>query len=333
MTASWRRLRRLARLAAWLLAVGIVAGLIGQLVRDRTPALALLMYIPLPMVGAFALALDVMRRGRSLPRFRFGLMMLGSIAIGWSAFTMIGWGSVAPTRPGDREVRVLHWNVLWGGGLFQGPGAWAAQRQAILDRNPELIVLNEAPPVNWIERLADDLGPDGSWVGIQHDPSSRYRYRLAVCSRWPLRMEELVTLPGGSGMSVSADLPGRRLRLLVVDGISAPARSRLPFLQAIAKACREAEASGRPFDLVVGDFNTPSRSLGFDHLEALGYRLAGRSSGDWRATFPAWLPVYDIDHTWLAPTLRLASCTFFSSLYSDHRGEVVRLLIPEDSHQ
>src|SRR5262249_22192172 len=114
---------------------------------------------------------------------------------------------------------------------------------------------------------------------------------------------------------------------------SSPTRSRLPFLRAIAAACAEAESAGRPLDLVLGDFNTPARSLGFDDLAARGYRLAGRSTRGWRGTFPSWIPVYDIDRVWLRAGLRLSSCTFFNGPYTDHRGQVVRILLPEERHE
>ena len=94
-------------------------------------------------------------------------------------------------------------------------------------------------------------------------------------------------------MSVSAVVRGRRLRLLVVNGLSSPLRSRLPFLQALAGACRDAESAGHPYDFVLGDFNTPSRSLGFDEFTALDYRLASRSASGSHTTFPAMLPIYD----------------------------------------
>ncbi len=73
-------------------------------------------------------------------------------------------------------------------------------------------------------------------------------------------------------------------------------QSRLPFLGAIDQICRDAAGAGRSFDVVAGDFNTPSRSIGFDALTAQGYTLASRAASGWRGTFPAWLPVYDIDH-------------------------------------
>jgi endonuclease/exonuclease/phosphatase family metal-dependent hydrolase len=59
-------------------------------------------------------------------------------------------------------------------------------------------------------------------------------------------------------------------------------------------------------------------------LAAQGYALASRSSSGWRGTFPAWLPVYDIDHVWLRPGLIVQSCTLFNGPVSDHRGQIVR---------
>lgn len=329
--SRWRlALRALARIAAFGSVVLIMAGLVGQVLRDRSVTAALLMYIPLPLIGGFAVVLDSLWSGRSLFRPRFGLLVLGMAAVAWSILAMTGSGVVDPPSPGDRVVSVLHWNVQWGGGLFRSPRAWRAQCGAIQGRNPDLIVISEAPAGDWIDRLVADLGPGASFVGMQHDPRSTYWYRLAVCSQWPVRLDRRLSLPGGSGMSVVAKVEGRPIRLLVVDGISLPTRSRLPFLRAIAAACRDAETAGRPFDVILGDFNTPSRSLGFDDLAAIGYRLAGRASAGWRGTFPSWLPVYDIDHVWLGRRVRLGACTFFNGPYTDHRGQVVHVLLPEE---
>ena len=85
-----------------------------------------------------------------------------------------------------------------------------------------------------------------------------------------------------------------------------------------------------PYNVILGDFNTPSRSLGFPELERLEYRLTGRSSSGLRGTFPAWLPVYDIDHVWRAKDLGLDSCKFFNGPHTDHRGQVVRILLPKE---
>jgi endonuclease/exonuclease/phosphatase family metal-dependent hydrolase len=313
--------------AALGLSVLIAAGIAGQVIRDRWVATALLMYLPLPLLAGMALALDLLRRGRALPRLRFGLTLLGGTAMSWAASSMLGSGVLSEPHPGEQELSVLHWNVQWGGGIFRSERTLEAQQSEILKQNPDLIVLSEAPPGDWLDQLVAALGPGAACVRMAHEPRGSYWFRLAVCSRWPIRLEQSGTLPGGVAMSAMSEVRGRSLRLLVVDGASSPFRSRLPLLRAIAGACREAASTGRPYDLVVGDFNTPARSLGFDDLTAQGYRLASRSAAGWRATFPAWLPLYDIDHVWLGPGHRIGSCTLFNGPWTDHRGQFVRVLV------
>ena len=185
-----------------------------------------------------------------------------------------------------------------------GPRTWAAQRAGDLDRKPDLVVLSEAPPRR-LARSARRRPRSGRLVVGLHTTRG-----APTGIEWPCArdgrsdVEKHLGSPAASGMSVLREVRGRPLRLLVVDGISSPTRSR------IARSCGRSRRpaarprrQGRPYDLVLGDFNTPSRSLGFAELEALGYRLAGRSARGWRGTFPAWLPVYDIDHVWLAPGL------------------------------
>jgi hypothetical protein len=170
--------RHVVRSVWRVLAGGLVAmiggGLVGQALRDRSVATVLLMYIPLPLAGAAAVLLDTARQGRSARPIRFGLSALGIVAIAWSAFTMIGSGIRNERLQGDREISVLHWNVQWGGGLFRGPRTWEAQRSAMLEMKPDVIVLSESPPGDWIDRLIADLGPDAKFVGVRYDPRSPY---------------------------------------------------------------------------------------------------------------------------------------------------------------
>lgn len=324
-----RIVKVLLKLAAVGLATLIIAGLAGQLTRDRSAALAVLMYLPLLPAGVAAMILDLAQSGRALPRGRFALTILGCVAFGVATIPMIGWGVVDEARDDDPQVSLLHWNVQWGGGLFRSPMTWAAQRAKVLSRQPDLIVLSEGPSSDWIDRFVIDLGPGAAWIGIEQYPPSRYWYKLVVCSRWPIHIEKQFSLPNGAAMSVIAEVRGRPMRLLVVDGLSNPFQSRLPFLQAIVEACRRAADDGHPYDVVVGDFNTPSRSIGFDALNLEGYTLASRSTRGWRGTFPSFLPLYDIDHIWLAPRIHLRSCALFNGPSTDHRGQFVRLQLVE----
>jgi endonuclease/exonuclease/phosphatase family metal-dependent hydrolase len=309
------------------LATIIVLGLVGQALRDRSVALALLFYLPVLPASIAAVLVDVVRKGRALPRTRFLLGTLGAIGAMCSTIPMIGSGTIGKYEPTDTEVTLLHWNVLWGGGPFRSERTWAAERAEIRTRDPDLIILSELPRAEWLSLLLDELGPGASCVGTEHDVRSNYWYRIAVCSRWPIRLEKQMPLPGGVAMSVACEVRDRKMRVLVVDGKSNPFASRLPFLEAISKLCRAAASEGRPYDAVAGDFNTPARSIGFDFLTTQGYTLASRSASGWRATFPSFLPIYDIDHVWLRPGLRLRSCTVFTGAASDHRGQFVSVLL------
>jgi endonuclease/exonuclease/phosphatase family metal-dependent hydrolase len=318
------RVRRLVRCAAWASALVIPLGFVGQIVRDRSVVFALFMYVPLLPVGLIATALDLFQAGKTLPLPRFAVTALGLCAATLSSFSMIGSGKAPTFEQSSNDVSVLHWNIQWGGGLFRSPSTWSAQRAAIRKRNPDLIVLSELPPREWLLELVRDLGADASYAGVEHERGERYWCHVAVCSRWPVASEEHWRWPGGVALAVSARVRGEHLRILVVDGRSNPFQSRLPFLQAIADVCQSAEEQGRPFDVILGDFNTPSRSIGFDALIAQDYAIASRSARGWRGTFPAWLPLYDIDHVLLARRYNVAQCELFNGPFTDHRGQFVR---------
>ena len=92
------------------------------------------MYIPLPLVGAAAVVLDLACGDARSPAYdsacrswahRGRLVGLRDDRLGDRSTT---------AGPGDREISVLHWNVQWGGGLFRVPRTWAAQRAAIVDQ-------------------------------------------------------------------------------------------------------------------------------------------------------------------------------------------------------
>lgn len=117
--------------------------------------------------------------------------------------------------------------------------------------------------------------------------------------------------------------PTRTLHLAMVDLISSPLSPRTPSIQEAAAIIK-----GEQVDLVLGDFNTPARFVGFDALE--GYRRAALWSGEWRGTWPSFSPLapYDIDHIWVSRRLRVRAAGFFSTLASDHRGQRVDLRFP-----
>jgi endonuclease/exonuclease/phosphatase (EEP) superfamily protein YafD len=310
--------------------VALLLGAIGQAIRDRNVLLALMMYIPLLPVGLWAIALDLACRGRCVPRLRFGLSVVGLAAALWAISLMRGTRPPDVALPNSTEITLLHWNVMWGG---NDPAKWRETAQQIVHRNPDLVVLSEAPADDMVVDALEQAGPGWRAVYITNPPGSGYWYNPFVCSRGPLKLERRVPITNGAAMSVLAEVRGRSLRLLVVDGRSNPFLHRTPMLHDIAAACHEAARRGEPVDVIVGDFNSMGRSVGFDAVAAAGgtgYRRAADYCGGWRATWPAPLPLYDIDHVWVRNGPSVLSCELFSSRRTDHRGQFVRLALPPD---
>src|SRR5262249_61729444 len=93
---------------------------------------------------------------------------------------------------------------------------------------------------------------------------------------------------------------------------------------------RRAGAGGKPIDLLAGAFNTPGRSVGFDAFAEVagGYRLASQAQRGWRGTFPAELPLLDIDHVWVRRGLPICDAELFTNRATDHRSQGVRFALP-----
>lgn len=326
--------RFLLHAVAWLgrlTLLGLALGVAGQFIRDRAVPFALMMYVPLVPLGTGAVLLDLAWRGRCLRTGRFVLGGMGLVAAVIGTTSMLGLKPPDPLPAGGRhaQVTLLHWNVMWGG----DPVQWDRMAEQIMRRNPDLVVLSEAPSDDMIVDAFNRAGRGWRAVYITNERGSGYWYNPFVCSRGPLKLERRVPLRNGAGMLVLAEVRGRALRLLVVDGRSNPFLPRTPFLHDIAAACDEAARRGEPVDVIVGDFNAMGKSVGFDAVAASGgsgYRRAAEYSGGWRATWPVPLPLYDIDHAWARNGLSVLGCELFSGGRTDHRGQIVKLALPPE---
>lgn len=295
------------------------AGALGMLLRDRIALLAGLTYLPLLPPAALLLTWDLALRGRALrrPRFIVSLAALGGIA--WAIVPMLGRGGDA----GDGAIRILQWNVQWGGPARSGTMDAIAQHA----RQADIVILSEAPRGEAIPRLAQQLG--FTCVRATSEPGGGHWYHLAVLSRWPLSDSPAQKLDGGVAWPVRISTPRGSLRLLVVDGLSSPTRDRRPMLRDLDCVMQREEDAGHAIDVLAGDFNAPWRSAGFDVLRQRGYQLAAGRCGGWRGTWPAPLPLYDLDHVLLAPRFKRFDCQLLTQPTIDHRGEVVRVMSEE----
>jgi endonuclease/exonuclease/phosphatase (EEP) superfamily protein YafD len=334
------RSHRFFHLIGYLLSITtvllIALGLTGQIVRDRTVEWGLLMYIPLLPLGLWAILLDLLYVGRSLPKIRFGLTFIGiSIVIGTS-ISMIGFSAsqIQPLPDDTQQVSFLHWNVRWGGKANQ----WKSIRQDIYQHHPDILVISEPPPEKRLQILVKQLGND--WHLVYQNPPLD---TLAVCSSWPIQLERVVKFRKGAGVIVVVTLHGQTLRILAIDGERNMSRRllvlshailprwRTPLLKDIVKTLAKQRLQGQPIDIVAGDFNALSRSRGFDAFTRVagGYNLAAKfSEGHWRGTWMSWLPLYDIDHVWIHKRFQTVKTELFTNLASDHRGQLIRFSLP-----
>ncbi|HEC85770.1 MAG TPA: endonuclease/exonuclease/phosphatase family protein [Thioploca sp.] len=325
----------------------IVFAIFGHTVRDRTIALAFMMYIPLLPLGIGAIMLDLLLRGRSLSNFRFGLSIIGILLIVWGYFSMTGAEefqantAIAGDSMAPNTTSLLHWNVNWGGVGYddtlknQSEGKeWASIREDIYPRHPDIIVLNEPPQLDaWLEQLTQQMGE--KWSILKHYRTKRNG--IAIASAWPLKLERLVKIRNGAAISVVVTVRKQPLRLLLVDGERSVRKLRTPLLTDIIQAAIDSDKQGQPVDMIVGDFNAVSRSVGFDTYAtaAGGYQLAGKATHGWRGTWPSISPMFDfdsmfdIDHVWIHKRFQILHVEMFSHPNTDHRGQQLYFNLPK----
>jgi len=103
----WRRMLQTSlRAAATLLFAALVAGLVGLLLRDRVPMVAMLMYVPLVPLGATAIVWEIAARWRGLPRWPFALGTAGAIGA-WTTTSVERFTNHAT----DHRAQVARLNV------------------------------------------------------------------------------------------------------------------------------------------------------------------------------------------------------------------------------
>lgn len=328
--------RWLRRAVIATVVVALAVAVVSIITRDRIEAVQLLVYLPVGLFGLFAVVLDLCLRGRALfgrpqagfPK-RFMLTTIGAAAMLWHGFTMVGWQSTVDVDDvaNAQTARVLHWNVRSGAGTDR---AWDSLVNDVVAQSPDVVVLSEAPWGNRIERLRVALGEDWQVVAFSRVPGGTYWVSHVVISRWPMTVTRpAFDVPNGSATPVSIKRGKSAINMLVVDGLSHPHRPRTPMLNRIAEIVDDQAGSGPPYDMIVGDFNAVSRSVGFDAITqaACGYDFAAAHSGQWRGTWPSDAPLFDIDHILVRKDWPIVDCDLFTSPSTDHRGQVVEVLM------
>lgn len=316
--------RRITR----FLDAAVIAALVGALlalgVADRLRWTTILICIPVLPIGLGVLAWDLLRRGRTLRRPRFAVSLFALGIVSWSTYHMIGWQTPSPARD---PVRVIHWNVRWGGGGGRAE-AWPSIVREIVAQKPDIVLLSEAPKDDvMLEDLQQALGRDWALQVRRQRAGDAYWYGLAVLARWPVEVNEHHAVENGAFIvaTVQRDLP---LRVILADGQNPPWRWRVPTVRYLLDICERDEAAGRRIALIAGDFNTPGPgSVAFEPLSTR-FRLASDVCDGWRGTWPAAVPLFDIDHVFVHREHSISGCSMLYHSRCDHRGQLVLIDAP-----
>ena len=306
-----RFLRAALRLASAASAALLALALVGHVLRDRTSWLAILMYLPMVLLAPLVILVQLAAYERRRWRWHAGVIAVAAAAGVIAAVSMRGSGSRASPQG---SMRIVQWNVQWG----RDDAGWLRTVEQIEQAMPDLVILSEAPPDEKLASLSARLGPEWSFKVSRNVPGSRYWYGIAIVTRGPIDNVNELPLPNGAALAADVTVQSfGPIRVLAVDGVSNPRLSRGPLLAAVVR-----HAAAEDVDVVAGDFNAVSRSIGFDGLRGRGFELASLACEGWRGTFPSTLPLYDIDHIWLGGSLSPSGCVMLRSPGTNHRGQL-----------
>ncbi len=305
----------------------LLLALSAELIRDVSIFWALSLYLPLLLLGLWAIVWDFIWRGKSLV-MPYALTMLGFIAISVQTSQLLHFHLPQPVPQQAQTIRLLHWNTLCGGKwLFNNQphsDAWRELSATIALQQTDIIILSEPPQDARLNQFVKQLGDNWQILSFKSvKPCRRCKIMFSVLSKYAIQLERYVNLRHGDGFIVQINLPQQTLRVLVVDGVSKYNQLRTPFLQDIYHTIIEQHEKQQPVDVIVGDFNAISRSRGFDLYPSMGYWLAGKKTFGWRGTWKSYLPLLDIDHIWINQNYQAVYTEFLTHHTTDHRGQLV----------
>lgn len=333
---------RLRRALGWLalspwLAV-LLAWLVGRAVGDRLLWTQYLEWIPTEAVAVSGLVAILLARLAAGRRWRGGRLPLVLVA-GVTLWLTLGewslWRAVLPGESGPADFRVVFLNV--------SPGAETADLSPVFERNAGLVVLSNVHPNRVsFEKIygikKESLLERTVRVEPGRTPPDEVHVlsyaSFFVCSKWPIRRFAAVSVgkqetwlendtQGGAGvLLLEIERPDGPLIVWAVDMPSTLGASRRELFESVARKIREGNrvmvfdemgrrifaerTAGDPLllpDLVAGDFNTPGHAWSVSRFRP-GLRPVRADTGFGpRGTWPADLPLFEIDLARLGPGL------------------------------
>lgn len=301
----WQRRRRRWAIAGWLV---VALGLVLQLVaRDGwgMPWNALFYMLPRPVLCGIALAAVLFTAKTNR---RWGWLVTGSL-LTWLLMVDVGWQQA--TARSDDSLRVAVWNVAH---LIRGREAAAEVAKSF---DADLIGLLETRGVK-PEHLAE-------WERLLPGYTAHSsRYGMIWMARRAVTIQPSAELAPNSGyMAIEFEYADQPCRAVLVDIASSLQVPRVPTLSKFHAALKSWDP--RP-TLIVGDFNTPPESRGFDPFRSeFRNAFADRGRG-YAATWPVPCPVLQLDMIWVSSDWNVRNCYHGWTDCSDHRPVVMDVI-------
>ena len=288
----------------------LVFWIVGQLFRDCTRLSGILFYIPSPVVLVVC-AVGGYFAWRARSRKIAVAMTLGALASAVVVFGVENHFRFAQRQvPLEDTIRLVHWNV------FYGHAGWDGLMDEILQAGPDICVLSEVPSRAELPTMSKYLGDDYTAIRFGH---------MAVVARGSLEDGHWFRRKNGLrafGLVWKSDRGS--FRVLVVDLDSNIIMSREPRLLAMRKIMVDWDA-----DIVVGDFNSPRRSLALSPLPSGFVHAYDAVGSGWSYTWPVPCPLYAIDQCILGKRIRPVAYKLESSTHSDHRRQVLDFTVKD----
>ncbi len=283
----------------------------GRVLSDRYAWSQWLLWIPTPAaLGAALLGALAAGFRRRAPRHAAALL---GCAIGVGLYFALIEHRFLRSRPVPAPgLRLVHGNVLPVG--REGRVIFV---ENLAELGADLTVLSSPLPSDRLRELAERLGFPEHIVTLWPF--------MAICRAPLLEARPLVANADVriAMVRVQPESMERPLTVYFIDLPSSPRRSRIDVARTARRLLDQVDAP--PPDVVVGDFNMTrgGAALGtlFPELEH-AFDQAGRGYG---ATYPRALPLYHIDHTLVAPTVRATVYDLMDPGTGRHRIQVVKL--------
>ena len=139
--------------------------------------------------------------------------------------------------------------------------------------------------------------------------------KIGIMSKFPFKIEAIRHYENYS-LSVVFSIrteDKKRLKVAAVDVGANPFHSRKQILDEALSEVKEHEC-----DIVVGDFNTPLRSVFFSPYKQRFQHAFSAGGSGFVETWPYGIPLLSIDHFWISKEMKVTKVSKLNSLRSDH---------------